>query len=358
MQREYRICVRCVMDTTDPKITFDQNGLCTHCRRYDLHMKKIHAANQFTPQALEHVIETIKSHQKDKKYDCVIGVSGGIDSSYIAYLAHKFQLRTLCVHLDNGWNSELAVKNIERMIRKLHFDLYTYVLDWEEFRDLQLSIFRASVVDIEMITDHAISSILYQIAHEKDIKYILRGVNYETEYVMPFSWNYYKHDVLNILHIHSLFGSIPIKKFPFMDQYRSWHYKELYGITTVSPLYYIPYNVKEAIATLEKEVQWKYYGQKHSESTFTKFYQGYILPKKFNIDKRRAHLSSLILSNQITREEALQELTKPVYTPAQIQEEKNYVIKKWGLTPQEFEDIMNAPVKDHTHYLASFPPRK
>lgn len=354
---EYRICRHCVMDISDPKITFDESGLCTHCRRFAIHSKQRRASGQFGEEALGKLFEHIKTVQKNKQYDCIIGVSGGLDSSYIGHLARKHNLRALCVHLDNGWNSELAVKNIERMIRKLNFDLHTHVLDWEEFKDLQLAVFKASVVDIEMVTDHAISATLYKIAAENDIRFLISGNNYETEFVMPFSWNYYKMDVLNMLHIHSLFGSRKIKTFPFMDQYRLWEYSEKTGIQNISPLHYLPFNKNEAMTTLERELGWKYYGQKHFESVFTRFYQGYILPVKFQIDKRRAHFSSMILSEQMTREAALAELEKPVYTPGQLEEDKGYVIKKWGLTAEEFEAVMKSPVKKHTDYYCSFPPR-
>ena len=358
MIRDYQICQNCVMDTTDPRITFNEEGVCTHCRRLGIfHCGDVMKLDT-SEEKLLRLINEIKEAGKDNIYDCILGVSGGLDSSYLVYQAHKYGLRPLCVHLDNGWNSELAVKNIERIIKKLKFRLYTHVIEWEEFKDLQLSFFKAGVLDIEVLTDHAITALIYQQASLNGVKYILPGWNKALENTMPYSWNYYKLDTLNILDIHRHFGSKLIKTFPLLDPYRYWMYTNSEGIKNIYLLNLMPYSKEEALSFLQKECGYKYYGDKHYESVFTRFYQSYILPEKFKIDKRKAHLSSLIHSGQMTRGYALDELKKPAYDLKKLEEDKEFVLKKLGFSEKEFSVYMSSPVKEHTHYLSGLPPRK
>lgn len=352
MSKDYQICTECVMDTSDPNITFDSTGVCTHTRRYKKRMDSLVKINRYNKENLALIIADIKNTGKDEKYDCLIGLSGGIDSSYMLYQAHQLGLRPLCVHLDNGWNSKIAVKNIEKMVRKFKFDLYTHVIDWEEFKDLQRAFFKASVVDIEMLTDHAIVAFSYGLAIEKNIKHVLIGSNMATENTMPYAWTHIKHDLLNILDIHNKFGKIPLKTFPCMD---GLHYeKYMSEIVTFDILNYVDYQKDEAKKILMESCGWRDYGNKHEESLFTKIYQNYILPEKFGIDKRRAHYSSMIHSGLVTREEALAELQKPLYEDAALRSDKEYLMKKWDFDAEEFESIMKEKPKKHTDYFSGY----
>jgi N-acetyl sugar amidotransferase len=350
MNSEYRVCVKCVMDTSDKGISFDEDGVCSHCRSYEEIAKKTLLPPEEARQKLAEIVDKIKRDGKGKEYDCIIGLSGGIDSSYLAYQAKQFGLRPLAVHFDNGWNSEISVKNIENIVKKLGFDLHTYVIDWEEFKDLQRSFFKASVVDIELLTDNAIFTSLYKIAREQKIKYSLEGHNVVTESIMGKDWNYWKFDLKNIRAIQKQFGTVKIRSFPTMGPWKRLFYQYSKIIEPVYILNYLQYNKQQAMETLEKELGWQYYGGKHYESVFTKFYQAYVLPTKFKIDKRRAHLSNLICSNQLTREEALVELAKDIYPQDELSRDKEYVAKKLGFTEEEFDKIMQHPPKSHLDY--------
>ncbi len=352
---EYRICARCIMDTSDGRIEFDERGFCNHCRRYEVIAGKAPFAGGDAGRKLAEVVERIKRDGKDKEYDSIIGLSGGIDSSYLAWQAKKLGLRPLAVHFDNGWNSEISVKNIDNIVRKLGFDLYTYVIDWEEFKDLQRSFFKASVLDIELLTDNAIFTSLYKIALEKKIRYSLEGHNVATESIMPPGWNYWKFDIKNIRGIQKRFGTVKIKSFPTMGPWKRLFCQFSSMVKPVYLLNYLPYNKNEAIAVLERELGWKYYGGKHYESVFTKFYQSYVLPTKFHIDKRRAHLSNLVCSGQITREEALRAMEEELYPAEELRRDKEYVLKKLEFSEEEFDAIMRLPVKSHLDYPSSWP---
>ena len=294
--------------------------------------------------------DLIKKKGAGKKYDCLIGLSGGVDSTYVAYLVKKLGLRPLAVHLDNGWNSELGVKNIENIIRKLNIDLYTLVVNWQEFRDIQLSYLKASVVDIEVVSDHAIFATMYKFAQQHDIGYIINGSNIVTEHIMPSSWLYKKMDYANLKDIHRQFGKVKLKTYPSFDFKKYVYYSSVLKLTPVYILNYVPYNKKEIKQFIMRELEWRDYGGKHYESLFTKFYQAYILPEKFKIDKRKAHLSTLICSGQMTKEEALQELQLPLYDPVSLEEDMTYVLKKLGLSSTEFKAIMNQPSRMHEDY--------
>ncbi|OQX21574.1 MAG: ExsB family protein [Candidatus Altiarchaeales archaeon A3] len=346
-----KICVRCVMDTSDQDIRFDEKGTCNHCRKYDKLMEREIYSREEKQQKLKQITNKIKEEGKNKEYDCIIGVSGGVDSTIVAYTVKKLGLRPLAVHLDNGWDSELSVKNIEQTCKVLDIDLYTIVLDWEEFKDLQLSFLKSSFINAEMPTDHAIMAVLFQIADKKKIRYIISGSNLATEGILPNGWVYDIKDWRFIEGIHGKFSKLKLKTFPHYSLIDLFYYLFIKKIKFVTILDYIDYNKKDAVKLIERELGWKYYGGKHYESVYTRFYQGYILPKKFKIDKRSAHLSTLICSGQITREEALEELKKDPYPSEEMmQEDKEYVIKKFGLTEEEFEKIMSLPIKSFKNY--------
>ncbi|MBS1774565.1 MAG: N-acetyl sugar amidotransferase [Bacteroidetes bacterium] len=341
------VCRKCILDSNDdPNLELDVNGVCQYCRYYDDLKARTVLTGDTAKKKIEETIKKIKA-DKTGEYDSILGLSGGVDSSYLAYLAKQYGLNPLCVHFDNGWNSEQAVSNIENIISKCGFDLSTYVINWEEFRDLQRAYFQASVVDIEAITDHAIFATMNRIAMEHNIKYVLSGFNTVTEGIMIQGWTHKKSDYINIRDIHSKYGSVRLKTFPFMDRKTK---KKIRKLDEIEMLNWIDYNKKKVKEILAREFGWKDYGGKHYESIFTRFYQGYILPVKFKIDKRKVHLSNLICSGQITREEALEEMKKPAYDPAQLEIDKEFVLKKLGYTNEEFDKIMNAPVVPHKKF--------
>jgi N-acetyl sugar amidotransferase len=290
MQKDYQICTRCVMDTTDPDITFDKNGVCHHCHDYDLYIKYYTYPAEEGQKILKQIVQKIKNDGKGKDYDCLIGISGGVDSSFVSHKVVELGLRPLAVHLDNGWDSELAVSNIHKILNKLNIDLYTYVIDWEEFKDLQLAFLKASTPDSEIPSDHAIAAIMYQTADQMGIKYVIPGQNFRTESHAVPAWSRGHYDWKYIENVHKRYGKIPLKTYPhFTVEYlRKYQSKQLW----VYLLDYINYNKQEAMNFLKEHYDWQYYGGKHYESVYTRFFQGYILPVKFGFDKRRMHLST------------------------------------------------------------------
>jgi N-acetyl sugar amidotransferase len=354
---QQNICRKCVYDLTAGDITFDSEGICNYCRRYEkLAAKYINIPSEKKKKELDLIVSKIKRLGRNKKYDCILGLSGGVDSSYLAYLSKQLGLRPLVVHFDNGWNSELAVKNIENIVTKLNYDLETYVFNWEEFKDLQRAYFKAGVVDIEVPTDYLIFAVLNKLAAKKGIKYILSGYNYATEFGMPKGWNLAnKFDHKNLEDIHQRFGKVKLKDFPKFGRSQIFYYEKIMGIETAPLLNYVEYIKKDVKAFISTELDWKDYGGKHYESIFTRFYQGYVLPKKFNIDKRKAHWSALICSGQATREEALADLQHEPY-PAEMQKQDlEYVAKKLGFTEKEFQEILHAKPVPHEHYAMENP---
>ncbi len=337
------------MDTSDPEIRFDAEGNCNHCRMYDRIV-----ATMPSPEAaeaeLQAITQRIKEAGRNQRYDCVVGVSGGVDSSYVAYQARQLGLRPLAVHFDNGWNSERAEHNIEMVVRGLDLDLYTYVVDWEEFRDLQRSFFRASVIDIEMLTDHAIAAVMLQAAASRGIHYILRGGNVRTEAILPTAWVHSKFDLRSLRAIQSRHGSRPIRSFPTVSTISQRLTLIRHGIQVLDILDRLPYDKAAAIHVLREALDWQVYGGKHHESVFTRFYQGYILPRKFGVDKRRAHLSTLICSGQMTRGEALRELEQEIYDLDLLTEDRGYVLKKLKMTEQEFDAYLGSPPRPHEDF--------
>lgn len=336
-------CTRCVMDSTDPDIIFDNSGICNHCKKYD---ELDVPAGKFND-----IIKEIKQSQKGKKYDCLIGLSGGVDSSFVAYNAVKAGLSPLAFHLDNGWNTEIGNQNVKNIITKLNIPMETVTLEWDEFKDIQLSFLKASVPDLEIPTDHTLQAALHKMADKHRIKYILMGCNTKTESHVPSKWSQGYFDWKYIKSIHDQFGNVPLKTFPHMDLVALNRYSMKHKMINV--LNYLDYNKAKAMNIMEKEIGWKYYGGKHYESIYTRFYQGYILPVKFGFDKRKSHFSSLICAGQMTRLQAVEELKNPTY-PVDLQnEDRRFVIKKFGLTEQEFENLMKLPNKKFEDYPSS-----
>jgi N-acetyl sugar amidotransferase len=303
-------------------------------------------------QKLSSLINEIKLKGAEKKYDCIVGVSGGVDSSYVAYLSKEWGLRPYIIHVDGGWNSDVSVKNILKLLRKLNFELHTHVIDWQEMRDLQRAFIKASVLDIDLPFDNAFMAILYKTASKLGIKYILSGHNTETEGWMPENFTHYKLDSINIKSIHKRFGEQSIKNFPMMGPIQASFYKNRKGIEMISPLDLIDYNKAEVKDFLIKDFDWIDYGGKHYENTFTRFYQSYILYHKFKIDKRISHLSTLINSGQITKEQAKQELDKLPYDIENIEKEKEFFAKKLGFHKDELDEYVKAPGISHLHYAS------
>ena len=347
---KYKICNCCIMDTSDPGIVFDDTGKCSHCCRYQETIQSETYLKKRQSGALEKFIDEVKRKGRGKPYDCIIGVSGGVDSTYVAYITKKLGLRPLAVHLDNGWDSELAVSNIEKTLKILDIDLYTYVMDWEEFRDLQLSFLKASTPDSEIPTDHAILSIIYQVAARENIQYVLSGHNTETEGGGVAAWSQGHGDWLYIKSIQKQYGNLSLKSFPHYGPADFIYYSLIKNIRWYQILDYLNYDKRDAFEILQKELSWKYYGGKHYESIYTRFYQGYILPQKFGFDKKRLHLASLIWSGQITRDHALEEMNKTDYPEELQQQDKEFVIKKLGITSDEFSGIMSLPPKSFWDY--------
>lgn len=347
----YQVCSKSVMDTiADPDILFDSQGVCSYYYDYQEKAKLRLFNNDKNKSKLDEIVLKIKAEGKRNEYDCIIGVSGGVDSTYVAYFVKQLGLKPLAVHFDNGWNSELAVKNIEHVLNKLGIDLFTYVIDWEEFKSLQLAFLKASTPDGEIPTDHAITALLFQVATEKNVKYIINGNNFATESVMPLTWSYGHIDWQYIRWVNKTFGTRKLKNYPFITPLKYFYYTVVKRIKIVSILNYVSYRKNEAMRVLKEELGWKYYGGKHYESVYTRFFQGYILPEKFQIDKRRAHLSTLIFSGQLTRDEALTELGKPIYPEGLLEEDKMFVNKKFELSTPAFHEIMSLPRKTFRDY--------
>ena len=336
------------MDTTDPEIVFDDYGICNHCIEYEEFSKKYLFSGIEGNLRLEKIVDEIKGAGKGKDYDCIIGVSGGVDSTYVAYKVKELGLRPFAIHLDNGWDSEMAVRNIEQTLKILNMELYTHVIDWEEFKDLQLSFLKASTPDSEIPSDHAIVSLWYQVAKKFDIKYIITGCNLRTETHVPPAWSQGHMDWRYIKNVHNQFGTIKLKTFPHMNYWECR--KALSCYKRIDILNYLDYIKENAKKLLKEKLCWKDYGGKHYESIYTRFYQGYILYKKFGYDKRRGHFSSLICSGEMVREQALKELMNEPYPLETQNEDKEYVIKRLSLTEKEFEEIMNLPKKTFWDY--------
>lgn len=348
-ERPYRICTRCCMDTTDHEIVFDADGVCNHCHYFENQLKHYWFPDERGKLQLATMVKEVQEFGKGKQYDSIIGLSGGVDSSYLACKVKEWGLRPLAVHVDGGWNSELAVKNIEQIISKTGLDLVTHVVDWEEMRDLQLAFLRSHVANQDSPQDHAFFAALYNFAVKNGIRYVISGSNYATESVLPVSWGYDPMDIRHVDDIHSRFGKTKLKTFPLVDFYRfHFYYPNIKKMTVLRPLNLIHYNKNEAIKYLEQNYGWRYYGGKHYESRWTRFFQAYYLPVKFGYDKRKAHLASLVVAGEMTRADALAELEKPLYTENELADDKYFVAKKLGITVSELDELVYASPK---HYL-------
>jgi N-acetyl sugar amidotransferase len=348
----YQICTHCVLDTSVPNIRFDDKGVCNFCHQFFERRNTVILSDSQKMERLKATTGLIRKDGEGKPYDCIIGLSGGVDSSYVAWLVKKQGLRPLAVHFDNGWNSEIAVSNIEHICKKLDIELYTYVVDWNEFRDLQLSFLKAGVANAEFPTDHGIFATLYKLAGQFGVKYIVDGVNHATEFVRTdftaAGWAY--SDLRHLKAIHKQFGTIPLKTFPTMSFYKKAWLQKVKGIQQVSLLNYVNYIKSDAVLVLQEELGWRSYGGKHHESTFTKWHQVVYLPTRFGFDKRRVHLSDLVLFGQISRQKALEEINTPPISPTEKQQLELYVQKKLGLSPEAYATILNTPSRPHSDY--------
>jgi N-acetyl sugar amidotransferase len=353
MPREYQICTRCVMDTTDPDIIFDKNGYCNHCTGAlkKLNSYPINLSKEEKEKELQKIVTEVKESGKNKEFDCIVGVSGGVDSSYVLYLVKKLGLRPLAFHLDNEWNTELSIKNIENIIKKLDVKLHTMHVDWDEFKDLQLTFLKSSTPDLEIPTDHALLAALYNVASEYKVKYIISGHNFITENISVPTWSHGHYDWRYIKIMQKKFGTRKLTSFPHLSMYNLASQQLFRGIKIIRILNYVPeYDKKKIISFLEKEFNWQNYITKHAESLYTFFVQAYILPTKFNYDKRKMHLSDLICAGQITRDEALETLKKPLFTDSELKEMIERVCKKFGITKAEFDALMRLPNKSYYDY--------
>lgn len=341
-----KTCSRCIMDESDKDIIFDSDGICNHCNSYDNRLKKFNSI--YSTEKLNLILTKLKSK---RKYDCIIGLSGGVDSSYLLYWAKHNGLNPLCIHLDNGWNSELAVDNINKLIDYSNFDLITHVIDWNEFKSIQRSFFKANVIDLELVSDQAIFASLYKYALKYNIRHILSGENFKTEAILPPNWIWRKSDVKNILGINKLFGDLKvIKTYPTLNTFFKTFYQYSGLIKSIPILNYLDYNKKEALKILSEETGWRPYPGKHYESIFTRFYQGYILPRKFNIDKRKAHLSTLVNSGQMSREEAVHNIKSLDYPIDLQKEDLSLVCKKLDFSEDFIDSYIKAPRVEHNIY--------
>ncbi len=344
-------CKRCVCDSTMPEIRFDERGICNYCEQYFTRSGKIfNIAHQ--EKSYKELVAKIKRNGKGRPYDCIFGVSGGVDSSWGLVKAVEAGLRPLAVHMDNGWNSELAQNNIANLVRSLGVDLYTHVIDWEEYRGLMQAFFDAHVIDIELLYDNAMLAVNFKQANKYGLRYILAGYNQATEGIpLPNSWTWNKLDRKNIEAIAKQFGNMKIKTFPAVGAWDWAYYNYIEFIAFIPFLDYFQFNKSEALQLLQKEYNYKPYPYKHYESIFTRFYQGYILPEKFGVDKRKIHLSTLVASGQMSREQALEDLQKIPYPSMQdLEEDKRYFLKKMNWTEVQLKEYLSKPEIPHDHY--------
>lgn len=339
------------MDTSDPLIAFDDSGQCNHCRLYRETVFKLPRFQPDASAALAGMVTQIRQRAAGGRHDCVIGVSGGVDSTYLAYYVKRvLGLNPLAVHMDNGWNSELAVSNIERMISELKIDLHTEVLDWREFSSLQLAFLKASTPDSEIPTDHAISATLYRVASDKGIPTIIFGNNLVTESVHPRSWSYGHQDWIYIKNLNRMFAGARLRSYPHTSMWRYFYLFKLKKLSAVRLFDYIAFDRTEVEALITRELGWRPYGAKHFESVYTKFFQGYLLPRKFGFDKRRQHMSSLICAGQMTRDEALRALQAPALPPEEAPPLLDYVAKKLRVSRAELDAICVQPPRAYKDF--------
>lgn len=349
----YQVCARCVLDTSATDIVFDENGLCNYCTEFLGRSRAVLEEEAGSKRArLDRLVARIRKAGARKRYDCIIGVSGGADSSWTLVQAVRLGLRPLAVHMDNGWNSELAQSNISNLVGALGVDLYTHVIDWVEYRQLMQAFFDADVIDVELLYDNAMLAINYQMAAKHGVRYILSGSNQATEGIYtPKGWNWYKFDEKNIRAIGRIVGDVDPKTFPFLSTSDYLWYRFIRRIAWLSPLDLMDYDKSDAMAEMAGLYGYKVYPYKHYESVFTRFYQGYLLPQKFGVDKRRLHFSALVLSGQMTRADALARCEGIAYsTPEELDRDRKYFLKKMGWTSAQLDDYIRRPEVPHGRY--------
>lgn len=350
-EREYQVCTYCVMDTSDPNIVFDSDGQCNHCRGVHQLLGTAWFPNDEGAVRLEQMLEKVKSEGKGKQYDSILGLSGGVDSSYLALKAHEWGLRPLVVHVDAGWNSELAVQNIERIVNHNGYELHTHVVNWEDMRELHLAYLRAGVANQDVPQDHAFFAGLYHFAAENKVRYVLNGGNIATEGIFPSSWQGAAMDSRNIKAIHRAYGTGSLTDYQMISfsRYYFW-YPIVKRMTPLRPLNFMPYSKDQAISELETQIGWKAYPRKHGESVFTKFFQNYYLPTKFGYDKRRPHLASLVASGSISRDEAMRSLAEPLYEAGELRRDRQYICRKLRISDDELESLIGRPIHEYSDF--------
>ncbi len=345
------------MDETDPNIKFDTDGLCTHCSNYFNNIDPVWKNNGENEFKIKKIAKKIKQENIGNEFDCILGISGGVDSSYLTYYAKEILgLNPLIFHVDAGWNSELAVSNIDKIITGLNLELYTEVIDWKEMQDLQLSYFKSGVPCLDTPQDHVFFAAMYNFANKNKIKYILNGGNYSTECVRePLEWHYHASDLKQLKNIHQTYGKVELKTLPLSDIFKyKIYYKYFKRMKVIQPLNFIKYEKKKAITLLKEKFNWSEYKYKHYESRFTRFYEGYWLLEKFGYDKRKAHLSSLILTGQLSRTEAINELKNRPYSEKEKIDDFNYISKKLGISESELINLFNSKNKSFKDFKSNY----
>lgn len=349
MTGNYQICSNCVMDTSDSEIVFDDKGVCNHCHGFYENSSKDWRPTQEGKRQLDEIINKIKQQNKNKKYDCILGLSGGVDSSYLALILKEYGLRVLVVHVDAGWNQEMAVSNIQHVVSHCNFDLYTHVVDWEDIKRLQVAYLKSGISNQDVPQDHVFFAVLFKMAVKHDIKVFISGGNIATESILPNSWHGNAMDAINLKAIFKQFGSGKLNNYDtisFLDYHILFR---LRGMRQYRPLNFLPYDRNEAIRKLEA-IGWRNYGRKHGESFFTKFFQNYFLPVRFGYDKRRAHYSSMIVSKQMTRAEAMEMLNEPLYNEIELENDIVYFCNKLDITRAELDNYIKMPLKKYSDY--------
>ncbi len=339
------------MDTTDPEIVFDAEGVCSHCKHFDLVQSKQWFPTAEGERRLADTLARVRHDGRNNEYDCIIGLSGGVDSSFLALKLKEMNLRPLVVHVDAGWNTELAVRNIENIVRYCGYDLHTHVMDWEDMRDLQLAYLRAGVSNQDVPQDHAFFASMYHFIVKNKIKYIISGGNLATECVAPHAWHHSAMDAINLLDIHKRFGEQKLRSYKTISFSQYYFvYPFVHGLRTVLPLNFMPYNKSAALKELMEKVDYRPYERKHGESIFTRFFQNHYLPVRFGYDKRKPHLSSLVLSGQMTRNEAVEALAAPLYDPQDLAADIQYFCRKLRIGEADYNALINAPRRDASEF--------